>query len=349
MQGLLNKKVANIRLFDLGVGLFLSIVFIAVGSFADFGFSERFVHLGNAIGKWSIYLAPLPGYALLGSVGVLFLINWDPVLQKDSRFLAWACAAIFPLLAGSLYGNEAFSSLTSNKYLAVILGIALVAFFDVGIYFLFRKGDKDEAYRAGVTILFSSVIVTLLVFLLQKVGMRPNYEFLAAKNDFSHYRNWWSFDASLAAVYSADGTAALDSWPSVSISLSMSGILFALLCQLNDFLKTKSRFFIYGTYLFVVLFSLGEISEGAAYISDCAFGAFFSLFFSGMVIYLSYFSDPSEEALIFHHSPSGNNRFVQLLSHSPRRKQIQADLDKKKPSRASRKKAYRRSQRGTKE
>jgi membrane-associated phospholipid phosphatase len=292
---MLKKSFANIKYYQAAIGLLIAFLFIIIGSTADLSISQHLVSLNNFYGAFCAYFGSLPGYALLGSVGLFFLINYEEKEGKSSKILAWACCLIFPLLAGSLYGIDVFDGVISSHYLQALCGIALVGASDFGIYWLVRKGDKEQSFTVGLTILFASITVLALIYLLKKAGLRPRYLFLVEQGDFSLYRDWWRFDASVKEAYPDAASSFFESWPSGHAALSALSVLLVLFCPLNPKLKGKESYFIYGSYLFTFLVSLGRVSDGHHFVSDVAFGAFFSLLFTFLVIYLVYLPAPEEE------------------------------------------------------
>jgi len=349
LKNKLQEKFGNITYGEALIGLLIALFFIIYGSFQDLSFSSSFVKLDNPFGKIVAYLGPLPGYAIFGSVGVCFLINWNQESQKDSKFLAWACCIIFPLLAGSLYGYEVFADVITNKYLAAFIGIALVGVCDILIYFLCRHGDKEEAYTVGITILFASVTVLVLMYLLKKAGLRPRYLFLVEQGDLDgakYFRPWWAFDASVEEAFPDVDSSFFESWPSGHAALSSLGVLSVLYCRLNKKLKNKTAYFVFGSYLFAFLIDLGRVSDGHHYISDVAFGSFFSLLFAFLIVYLIYLPAPLEEKPEEkENKPSFVSSEIARLRNAPYQKKQAANKpffvkDKKKPL-SPRKKAAR--------
>lgn len=350
LKNKLHEKFGNITYGEALIGLLIALCFIVYGSFQDLSFARHFVKLDNPFGKIVSYLGPLPGYAIFGSVGVCFLINWDQETQKDSKFLAWACCIIFPLLAGSLYGYEVFADVISNKYLAALIGIALVGACDVLIYFLCRGGDKEEAYTVGITILFASVTVLILMYLLKKAGLRPRYLFLAEQGDLDgakYFRPWWAFDASVKESFPNADSSLFESWPSGHAALSSLSVLGVLYCRLNKKLENKTTYFIFGSYLFAFLIDLGRVSDGHHYVSDVAFGSFFALLFAFLIVYLVYLPAPlaEEESEEKETKSVFVSNEISRLRNSPYQKKKAASQpgfvkDKKKPL-SPRKKAYR--------
>lgn len=342
------EKFANIEYGEALVGLLIAFVFIIIGSFEDYEFSKYFVSNDNVFGKIASYLGPLPGYAVFGSAGICFLISWGGGSQKDSRFLAWACCIIFPLLAGVLYGYEAFLGVISNKYLAIGLGILLVGLSDIGIYFLCRHGSKEEAHMAGITILFSAVTVIVLMYLLKKAGLRPRYLFLLEQNDIDgskYFRNWWDFDASVKEMFPKEDPSMFESWPSGHAALASMSVLSVLYCKLNKRLENKTHYFVFGSFLFALLIDLGRVSDGHHYITDVAFGSFLSLLFVFLIVYLVYLPAPTEGEMSQEESEKTIliSSFVSQLKNAPgqRKKEKHRFSKDKKPLLNPRKKAYR--------
>lgn len=297
MKNALKKEFAGIKYYQAALLLLLALVAIVIGSLKDFAISSAVYKPGNAFGKFAAYVGPLPAYALFGSTGVLFYINWKGEGNKDSKFLAIICALIFPILAGSLYGYECFDSL-SNRYVAALIGVALVGVCDLLLYFLFRHADKDEAYQAGITFLFASAVVILLIYLLKKAGLRPRYYWLTTHDAAKNYRDWWNFDASVQEAFSSQVTYVQDdfqSWPSAHAAFGGMMVLSALFARLNPKLKGKESYFIYGSLIWCILISAGRLSDGSHFLSDVAFGAFFGVLFSMLVAYLVYLPAPEGE------------------------------------------------------
>jgi membrane-associated phospholipid phosphatase len=322
------KGFANIKYYQAAIGLLIALIFIVIGSFKDLAISQAIASLSNPFAKFCEYFGSLPGYALLGSVGIFFLLNYDESEGKGSKMLAWACCLIFPLLAGSLYGIDVFEQVFSNRYLQALCGVALVGIFDYLIYLLARHGDKNQAYTVGLTILFASITVLALTYLLKKAGLRPRYLFiLSENNDLSYYRNWWDFDPSVMESFPDVSSSYFESWPSGHAALSALSVLYVLLCPLNKKLQGREDYVIYGSFLFTFLISLGRVMGGAHYVSDVAFGAFFSLLFTFLVIYLVYLPAPEEE-LEETLAQRPFSSFTKALSVSPHHRQT---LEKRTP------------------
>jgi membrane-associated phospholipid phosphatase len=290
------KGFANIKYYQAAIGLLIALVFIIIGSFKDLAISQALVSINNPFAIFCEYAGSLPGYALLGSVGIFFLLNYDESEGKSSKFLAWACCLIFPLLAGSLYGIDVFATVIASRYLQAFCGVILVGAFDYLIFLVVRHGDKEKSYTVGLTILFASITVLALTYLLKKAGLRPRYLFLLSEQgDLSYYRNWWDFDPSVMESFPDIDSSYFESWPSGHAALSALCVLYVLLCPLNKTLRGKESYVLYGTYLYCFLVSLGRVIGGAHFVSDVGFGAFFALLFAFLVIYLVYLPAPEKE------------------------------------------------------
>jgi Membrane-associated phospholipid phosphatase len=296
----LNEKFAGIRYYQAGILLLVGLIFIIVGSVKDLAISQAIVKQNNIFGTLGAIIGPYPAYLLFGGTGVLFFINWQGEGQKDSKILAFICALIFPVLAGALYGYECLNDfITSSKYLAAFVGILAVGAGDVGLYFLCRHADKDKAYQAGVTFLFASATVLVLMYLLKKAGLRPRYYWMLTQTDpASYFRNWWDFDASVKEGFASNVAyqdTYFESWPSAHAALAGLTVLSVLLCNLNPKLEKKENFFVYGSLIWTIIVSAARVSDGHHFVSDVAFGAFFGTLFSLLVAYLVYLPAPQEE------------------------------------------------------
>lgn len=297
----LNEGFAGIRYYQAAILLLVAIVFIIVGSCADWPISNAVYHPNNAFGTLFAYLGPYPAYVLFGATGVLFFINWKGEGQQDSKILAIVCACIFPILAGALYGYETLNDAITNKYLAALVGIVAVGVGDIGFYFLARHADKDEAYQAGVTFLFAAATVIVLIYLLKKAGLRPRFYWIEEQsNPQTYFRNWWDFDASVKENFSSANPTAykdtdFESWPSGHAALAGFTILSVLLAKLNPKLKNKTTWLIGGSLIWTLLVSAARVSDGHHFVSDVAFGAFFGTLFAMLVAYLVYLPAPTEE------------------------------------------------------
>jgi hypothetical protein len=71
------KGFANIKYYQAAIGLLIALIFIVIGSFKDLAISQAIASLSNPFAKFCEYFGSLPGYALLGSVGIFFLLNYD--------------------------------------------------------------------------------------------------------------------------------------------------------------------------------------------------------------------------------------------------------------------------------
>lgn len=296
----LNEKFAGIRYYEAAILLLVALIFIIVGSLKDLAISQAIVKTNNLYGTIFALLGPYPAYILFGGTGVLFFINWKGEGQKDSRILAFICALIFPILAGALFGYECINDYIENKYLAALVGVLVVGAGDIGLYFLCRHADKDKAYQAGVTFLFASATILVLMYLLKKAGLRPRYYWMLTQpNPTSYFRNWWDFDASVKESF-ASTTGILDtyfeSWPSAHSALAGMSVLSVLLCELNPKLNKKEPFFVYGSLVWTIIVAAARVSDGHHFVSDVAFGAFFGTLFALLVAYLVYLPAPEEEA-----------------------------------------------------
>jgi membrane-associated phospholipid phosphatase len=296
----LNEKFAGIRYYEALILLLVAFIFILVGSFNDWSISSHFAKVGNPFGTVFAILGTYPAYLLFGATGVLFFINWQAEGEKDSKILAFICALIFPILAGALYGYQTLNDYISNKYLSAIVGILAIGAGEVGIYFLCRHAEKDEAYNAGVTFLFAGATVIILIYLLKKAGLRPRYYWIITQSDpYSYFRNWWDFDSSVKEGFASNANYAdtyFESWPSGHAALAGFSVLSVLLCKLNKKLENKSRYFVYGSLAWTILVSLARVSDGSHFVSDVAFGAFFGTLFAMLVAYLVYLPAPIEES-----------------------------------------------------
>jgi membrane-associated phospholipid phosphatase len=297
----LNEEFAGIRYYEAAILLLTALIFIIVGSFADFSIAKAVYHPGNAFGALFAYIGPYPAYVLFGATGVLFFINWQGEGQQDSKVIAIICACIFPILAGALYGYQTLNDGITNKYLAALIGIVAVGAGDIGFYFLARHADKDEAYEAGVTYLFAAATVIVLIYLLKKAGLRPRFYWIESQsNPADYFRNWWDFDASVKEGYATNPLyqdTYFESWPSGHAALAGFSVLLVLLAKLNPKLKNKTTLLIAISLAWTLLTSAARVSDGHHYVSDVAFGAFFGTLFAMLVAYLVYLPAPSEEEL----------------------------------------------------
>jgi membrane-associated phospholipid phosphatase len=298
----LNEEFAGIRYGEALILLTTALIFIIIGSVADWSIANAVYHPDNPFGTLFAYIGPYPAYVLFGATGVLFFINWQGEGQQDSKVLAIICACIFPILAGALYGYETLNDGITNKYLAALVGIVAVGVGDVGFYFLARHADKDEAYQAGVTFLFAAATVIVLTYLLKKAGLRPRFYWVEQQsNPADYFRAWWEFDASVKENYVAANPTAtgydtyFESWPSGHAALAGFTVLSVLLAKLNPKLKNKTTLLLTISLVWTILVSAARVSDGHHYVSDVAFGAFFGTLFAMLVAYLVYLPAPSED------------------------------------------------------
>ncbi|MCR4562076.1 MAG: phosphatase PAP2 family protein [Bacilli bacterium] len=290
--GFLNQGFANIKIYEALAGVVIALLFVIIGSNVDLSLSKNVVQPGNAFSIIINYLGSLPGYALLGAVGIMFFVNYNPKSKKDSKILSILCAIVFPVLAGALYGYDCFYKQgIDNQILALLVGVLIVGAICVGIYFWTRNGDKEEAYRTGLALLVASVLILGLSFMLKRTGYRPRYLLiLENNNDYSLYRDWWTFDTSVKETFmsleKAPDEDLFHSWPSNHTAFSTLGIMFCLIARLNEKTKDKSYYFVYITYIFTMVVAFGRIFDGHHYLSDVAFGALYSCILVYLVIYL---------------------------------------------------------------
>lgn len=294
LQHFNQQGFAGIRYYQILILLAVALLAIIIGSPLDLQISQSLVKPNNAFGFLFAILGPLPAYALFGGTGVLFYINWEGEGKKDSRILALICALIFPILAGSLFGYQCIADYLSNRYLAAFCGILAVGVLDVGLYFLARKADKEDAYKASITFLFAGATLIVLLYLLKKAGLRPRYLFLLLEKNTSYYRSWWEFDASVMEQFSDLDSDYFASWPSAHAGLAAMSVLSVLLCSLNPRLKGKEAYFVYGSLIWSILTCAARVSDGHHYLSDVGFGAFFGVLFPLLVVYLIYLDVPEE-------------------------------------------------------
>lgn len=320
---MLKKKFANIAYWEAGIGLLLALLAILVGSFKDYAISAALVKPDNAFGLVFSYLGGYPAYVLFGAVGVLFWINYQGKSDQKARLLALACAIVFPLLAGSLYGIDVFADVITSRYLQALLGIVFIAIGDVGVYFLCRKGDPEQAYTVGLTFLFAFLTVFALTYLLKKAGLRPRYLFLLLEKDPSYYRDWWEFDPSVVEAFPDLDSSYFESWPSGHAALSALSFLSVLLCPLVKNGEKKTHLVLGASYLFCLLTSAARVSDGHHYLSDVGFGAFFALLFAFLVVYLVYLPAPQEESEENVAVSAASS--LSLLRHSPHAKKRMAE------------------------
>lgn len=322
---MLKKEFANIKYYQAAVALGLAFLFIIVGSFFDLQISQSIVSFGNVFGQICAYLGPLPGYVIFGSVGILFFLRNEDGEGKSTFYLSAACLVIFPLLSGALYGIQVFDETFSSSVLQAFVGILIVSFCEVGVYFLCRKGNKNDCYTIAITFLFSFVTVFALLYLLKKAGLRPRYIFLNEINDFSYYRNWWDFDSTVQAAFPDTASTMFESWPSGHAGLAAFSIVGILYCKLNEKMKGKENIYFYVSLAFTFLVSFGRVLDGHHFVSDVAFGAFFSYLFAFLVIYLVFLPKPteSEKEDDEYTTLIGNYSLCKGTMNSPRQKDIQ--------------------------
>lgn len=297
----LSGEIAGIHYYEATVLLLVPLLFIIVGSFADYSIANALYHPNNFFGNFFAYAGPYPAAVLFGAGGVLFFIDWKSENRQDSKILAIISACIFPILAGALYGYESLSDGISNKYLAILLGVIAVGVGDFAFYFLARHADKDEAYRAGVTFLLSGATIMVLIYLLKKAGLRPRFYWMETQsNPADYFRNWWDFDPTVKEGF-ADNPLYQDtffeSWPSGHAAFAGTTVLSVVLAKLNPKWKNKASLFLLFSLLWTILVSLARISDGNHFLSDVGFGSFFGILFPLLIIYLVYLPIPSEEEL----------------------------------------------------
>jgi membrane-associated phospholipid phosphatase len=302
MKDFSKKGFAGIKWVEVLAILLLAIVLIAIGSAKDLEISIAVAHPDNNIfGKIFQFAGKLPAYALLGSSGVLFFISYEPDGKKDSKILAWLVLILLPLASGLLYGyddiNQFFESASNGKVIACTIGALLVGAVDAVIYFLFRKGDKEEAYKVGVVYLFTGVVLLLLFYLLKKAGMRPRFSWLYANEpeSYADYQPWWAFNSTVEEAHPDALQDNFESWPSAHVGLASMTFLTMLMPRINPKLKGKEPDFFVGAFLWILLTGISRLSDGSHFLSDIGFGLFFGALFSFLVCYLVYLPAPKAE------------------------------------------------------
>lgn len=281
----------------------ISVILILVGSFKDLEISQSSFKPENGYSKVMGLIAGLPAYTVFGGTGVLFFISWRSNKANSSKFFAILCLIIYPILSGLLYGYQTLTEYFMGDNAALIssfVGIGIIAALEVLFYFFVKDLNSDDAYNAGIIFLIVSAFVMVLVFLLKTVSFRPRYitiDYLAANNKAEggeaaksvvsyYYRDWWEFDASIKEAYPSIDGSYFESWPSGHTSTASLTILYLHFCRIDKRMKGK-EFLVYGfSLVFTFMVGLGRILDGKHYLSDVAFGAFFSYLYTGLLLYL---------------------------------------------------------------
>jgi membrane-associated phospholipid phosphatase len=287
----MKKKVAGISVYEFVTLLGLAIVAILVGSFKDLAISEKFAAVGNVFGKIIAVIGKYPGYLLMGSSGVLFHFYLEKGDKKSSKIVSWLVLFLLPLIIGGLYGYDDLTAYL-NKYVAIALGAFLVLAGNVGLYFLYKNADKEECYNAGMTFLFAGILVLVTCYLLKHAALRPRYSWLVTNPDYieKYYTAWYTFDNSARSAFTEEQAANDNfySWPSAHAAMAAFGFLSVLLPRLNKKLAGKEELFFWISEFWVILVSIGRVTDGSHFLSDVAFGSFFGLGFSFLVLTLVY-------------------------------------------------------------
>lgn len=284
----MKKKIIGIPLIDFALVLALALVAIIVGTFKDLQISESLAHVGNYFGKIFAIVGKYPGYLLLGSSGILFYVYKKNDAEKGSKAWAYAFLVALPLVAGALYGYDDIQEFITNKIAAILVGVLAIAVGEIGLYFLFRNADKEEAYNAGMCFLFSAVLVFVTTYLLKNAALRPRYSWLVSSGDLTNYRTWYAFDSSVREANSTVDSSSFMSWPSSHVAMASVASLSVLFPRLNKKLAGKEWLFFLAAVIWSVIVAAARVSDGSHFLSDVGWGALIGTGFPLLVASLVY-------------------------------------------------------------
>jgi membrane-associated phospholipid phosphatase len=291
----MNKKIAGIHLYYFVAVLVVAIIAILVGTFMDLQISSSLAHIGNVFGKIFAVVGKYPGYLIFGSAGVLFYVYKKDDEEKGSKAWAYAFLIAIPLAVGALYGYDDLTELISNKIVAIFLGALAIGAGEVGMYFLFRRANKEEAYNAGMAFLFSAVLVFVTTYLLKNAALRPRYSWLVSVNHLDYYQTWYAFNSSIKEANSTVDSSNFMSWPSSHVAMASLAVLASLFPRLNKKLEGKEWLCFLVAALWILIVAIARVSDGSHFLSDVGWGTLIGTGFSLLVVSLVYPSEGAKE------------------------------------------------------
>jgi len=284
----MKKKIAGIHLYDFAIVLVLALIAILLGTFRDLQISTSLAHVGNIFGKIFAVVGKYPGYLIFGSAGILFYVYKKDDEEKGSKAWAYAFLIAIPLAVGALYGYDDLTELISNKIAAIFVGALAIGAGEVGMYFLFRHANKEAAYNAGMTFLFSAVLVFVTTYLLKNAALRPRYSWLVSVNHLDYYQTWYAFNSSIKEANSTVDSSNFMSWPSSHVAMASIAVLAALFPKLNKKLEGKEGLCFLAAALWTLIVAIARVSDGSHFLSDVGWGALIGTGFSLLVASLVY-------------------------------------------------------------
>ena len=272
----------QIRLYlYITLGVFLAL--FIVGTFLDLQINQALFSNKNTFGLVVSVIGTTPGYGMFAIIGggfltlffkkeeykkwirILFLVACIGCLGASTYFAGreyfgpngfywvassfWGYFIAFPVMVGLTYLGFSLMKNVDNKYLWIILLVALVAF--------------AFALTAGVT-LFKSIF------------HRPRYRTIMAEYPNIPYFAWYERCSSYKGYMASFGLTSEEfkSFPSGHAAASMGVPLIALFLPIIDEKYRKYRLPVFiGGFVFALLVMFSRMLVGAHFLSDVSMGA----------------------------------------------------------------------------
>lgn len=316
-------------------GLIILVYFI-LGSVLDFSLAKSLFNQGKEIASFLDCILPLPAYLLFSISGILLCSTKKDYHSKLKNILASLPCFVTPILSGLAFGFFSLSNLMDLPY-ALIVAICLMGLTAIGYYFYFDK-EMTDFFAEGLMIITVSLLTFLIVFGLNKILIRVNYEGIASVTNDNLFSPWWNLIS--PSEENIKEIALEDKYLHSSLSLSSAFSSFTLLLPL-PFRKKERKYqfiFIPIAILFLALNVFTELSLGKFYLSSIALSLIIAFAFIGAsLLFLS--SNPASNFLLIkkEHQEKviGENAFSKKLrltkiSSKRRKMMFKKKLNKKK-------------------
>lgn len=275
-------------------GLILLFYFI-LGSTIDLTLAKSLFTQGKEIASFLDCILPLPAYLLFSVSGILLCSTKKEYSSKIKNILTSLPCFITPILSGLALGFFSLSSLMDLPY-ALIVAICLMGLAAIGYYFYFDK-EVTDFFAEGLMIITISLLTFLIVFGLNKILIRVNYEGIASVTNDNLFSPWWNLIS--PSEENIKEIALEDKYLHSSLSLSSAFSAFVLLLPL-PFRKKERKYqfiFIPIAILFLALNFFTELSLGKFYLSSIALSLIISFaFIVASLLFLS--SNPNSNFLL---------------------------------------------------
>ncbi len=267
------KILRKIPLLSSLAVFLVALILLLVASQKDLEIASSSYNRLDKAAPYVSAIAALPGYLLFAMSGYMITseINDEPSKIKD--FLSVVPLIVISIGAGALYGYTSISRLISSIYLAVSIGIVLIVGLTMLFMWLYEKYGEKGPTGVGYVLLASFAMVFLFSFLSNLLVIRPSYKGLLEKENGSElFLDWWNFKSSDPEYLEKAGLDIVYLRGGISLDSSISALTLLLPLALPKKMKMKEAIGAASVFLFILLSSISELSDGRHYLSEIAWG-----------------------------------------------------------------------------